>query len=1070
MLYENSRDITRRFDPTMTLVRRQEERDRSRRAHGLGDCDMSSVVGEQIKCAAMMWLARGVIEDPSPTNDPSGTNKGGWVDEINRRYFGSTAPQPWCVSFAWVVVDDACRALGIANPLPGAQTSIVVNGRNDQVWGNTVRTRDAARAKGLRIDQTPVVGCVFRRNSTKPGDGSSGHMGVVVGLVAGGGIVTVEGNQGYSNRVDQYTYTGQEIASSGFEFIHVEAWPGPCTLVPTADCRPSAPPPTSPPPSQGTPVTAKPLTPTPPGTTGGSSSGGGTTSGGSSTTAKKQQCEVVVLTRGMTGAGTLWGQEGTRYLEFGDDAFGANRETSSAYYQRRNGFAVKMLSGSSERTHHSGLGVVRLRTGRLVYIAQEGSKQLEYLFNANLLGQAYGKDRLPIEIGFVRPTGYRYAEELSEIVAGKRSLLDSVKQGYYFRNETGEVYDINEARYHRPENEDLNILGTSITKDNFQNVLRDLEGMPGRDGLKPVVIRFFGEATTLQSIARDVVKVVELVSAIALPYLPDQVRSVFSSEWYAAAQSALKMLASGAQLSVEQILSVSRPLITAIAPSEALPYVDKATRVYREASAGRWGNVATELGVTQAVLDSELGAMGRTIESLLRDATASRLATQIRDTLTNVQSQFTNLQNLSMLDIARRDFELVSTVQSRLSEVSYEATRLPVWQQLFLNGAVGQSLALIPNADQAVGVLMKNAEEIRRNADNTEMIGNLGLAALGFARPAGIFGGLAFEALEKKFQQAVDDAERKGRQLTEFVIPSTLPKEDRECYAYLLRDRYTTFVNQHRTNIIYNDASGGGSTSGGGGSTFGTGGGPSVPVEWESPVVPPVMPPIAFPPVQAPTAPPAGPPKINVPPTVPNEPVYRRDEALITVPPPGVKVGLDCPEGWMWDIFAGRCVRVPAPPPVMPPPPVPPPSVVPPVTYTPPNAQPPAATPPVVPPVTYTPPVATPPKQPEPPPVIQCPPGYGWDDELKSCVPPRTEPPPPRVIECPHGYGWDDVMQACVPPPPPRDFDRTEPVPPPIIRQAEPPPSAPPPAAPAQPVQPSPCCAPASPPACCEYY
>lgn len=49
--------------------------------------------------------------------NPIGSNWGhpvqGWLARVH-----ITQPAPWCMAFAWSMVDDACQQLGLPNPLP----------------------------------------------------------------------------------------------------------------------------------------------------------------------------------------------------------------------------------------------------------------------------------------------------------------------------------------------------------------------------------------------------------------------------------------------------------------------------------------------------------------------------------------------------------------------------------------------------------------------------------------------------------------------------------------------------------------------------------------------------------------------------------------------------------------------------------------------------------------------------------------------------------------------------------------------------------------------------------------
>jgi len=50
------------------------------------------------------------------TGEVGGNNRGPQVEEWLARVHALPG-QPWCVAYAWSMLDDACRALGVANPL-----------------------------------------------------------------------------------------------------------------------------------------------------------------------------------------------------------------------------------------------------------------------------------------------------------------------------------------------------------------------------------------------------------------------------------------------------------------------------------------------------------------------------------------------------------------------------------------------------------------------------------------------------------------------------------------------------------------------------------------------------------------------------------------------------------------------------------------------------------------------------------------------------------------------------------------------------------------------------------------
>lgn len=160
----------------------------------------------QLVCEAESWM--GTVEVPK------GSNGGGRVAELLEYYFGDAAPRAWCTVFVWNVIDRAVRKLGGVHSVPGAS----------MVGGNAKRTYEIA-ARKYRTDTTPAVGSMFFRTTTDPSDTAhSGHMGIVVGW-DGEKLLTIEGNQGESDKVDRYRYEADTLAGWGFRFVHVEETP-----------------------------------------------------------------------------------------------------------------------------------------------------------------------------------------------------------------------------------------------------------------------------------------------------------------------------------------------------------------------------------------------------------------------------------------------------------------------------------------------------------------------------------------------------------------------------------------------------------------------------------------------------------------------------------------------------------------------------------------------------------------------------------------------------------------------------------------------------------------------------
>jgi hypothetical protein len=107
-----------------------------------------------------------------------GKNDGPEVSEWLRRVLRAPG-NPWCAAFAWCMLDDACKAVGVVNPLEpcaGAHL-LMVYARQHRAWG-----REAG------------PGYLFAINHGRSPSGARiGHVGIVVDL-DGDKMTTIEGN------------------------------------------------------------------------------------------------------------------------------------------------------------------------------------------------------------------------------------------------------------------------------------------------------------------------------------------------------------------------------------------------------------------------------------------------------------------------------------------------------------------------------------------------------------------------------------------------------------------------------------------------------------------------------------------------------------------------------------------------------------------------------------------------------------------------------------------------------------------------------------------------------------
>lgn len=161
----------------------------------------TTVIGAEIAQVAKEWARRDCRETIS--------NGGSCIDDVQQQFYGTKRREPYCAAFAWVVVDQACRRVGIPNILP-------------KTPGALDMLRKSKRT-ALPVDKLPTIGSVFYRKTTAR---ASGHIGIVIGMTEAGNLITVEGNNDdrigvFENRLDAVLNS-----SNGWQFIHTDLTPG----------------------------------------------------------------------------------------------------------------------------------------------------------------------------------------------------------------------------------------------------------------------------------------------------------------------------------------------------------------------------------------------------------------------------------------------------------------------------------------------------------------------------------------------------------------------------------------------------------------------------------------------------------------------------------------------------------------------------------------------------------------------------------------------------------------------------------------------------------------------------
>jgi len=123
------------------------------------------------------------------------------LDEIKILYNNKINNEAWCAKFVWAMTNEACKKLGIANPL--IQTA-------------STATLLASARKTLRTDGTPGIGSIFYTTRT-----GGGHVGFVLN-VDGNKFETIEGNTSNSSGEYGVFKKTRDTKTKEYQFIHLE--------------------------------------------------------------------------------------------------------------------------------------------------------------------------------------------------------------------------------------------------------------------------------------------------------------------------------------------------------------------------------------------------------------------------------------------------------------------------------------------------------------------------------------------------------------------------------------------------------------------------------------------------------------------------------------------------------------------------------------------------------------------------------------------------------------------------------------------------------------------------------
>jgi hypothetical protein len=129
-------------------------------------------------------------------------NRSACVDEIQKLYNNKINAEAWCCKFVYAMTNEACKKLGVENPLVQTASTATLLKQAKQV---------------LRTDGTAGVGSIFYTTRT-----GGGHVGFVTD-VDGSKFETIEGNTtSDTGNTDGVWRKTRDVTTKEYQFIHLE--------------------------------------------------------------------------------------------------------------------------------------------------------------------------------------------------------------------------------------------------------------------------------------------------------------------------------------------------------------------------------------------------------------------------------------------------------------------------------------------------------------------------------------------------------------------------------------------------------------------------------------------------------------------------------------------------------------------------------------------------------------------------------------------------------------------------------------------------------------------------------
>ncbi|HVZ39935.1 MAG TPA: hypothetical protein VHI13_11705 [Candidatus Kapabacteria bacterium] len=789
----------------------------------------------------------------------------------------------WCAEFVWVVVDDVCRQLGIPNCLPGWNVALgrakdtleKSRGKLPVVSWSDIKARRGVvvkRASGTVTIGAPEPGQIFYRTSqpSRQSSDSTGHMGLVVAYNASdGSFDTVEGNQGTTNRVARYHYAAADLERYSFEFIHVAECaavkdtpqggiPAPgdaCMALATGHARAHgvvvAPPTTSPATAgsgaAGFAVAASGAA----GASGGGASGSGTPAGAGAGTGdrdcsissmlgvnftslsadQKQRACTDVRIRDLD-VGLLFhyselkrrDTSGRRYVAA--DILGATygiNDATHEFFGTRNGSAVNRRNPARNgRDQHTGLGIFKMRSGRLVYVLAEDSLQWHNVWQNNLIGAGFGDGRDPWRIHLRRSEGSNFAEHMAEALAGDVPLngpssaqlprLEWVAQNG--RQVVAKGVDgggtVN------------NLFSSAFSFSTLQDILDAIEKQDKagetRD-LSPVVVTYNAQPVPWTKSLEQIVQVATMVVSVAIPVAGSFVSASVISTLQSVRDNLDRLMKAVGGLQGGDVVSLALDLGAVFLPETYQQYVAPAKAAYRAAQGKNPGELMralallsrTDLGMDVTKWGQQLiDGVGVDVASIAR--AAAKPFNYVREQVATLQvgQMIGTIADLTASDV---DFarKLLKVTQQRISDVSYLAT-------FVTSLAGGRHPATTPNMGGLARMVAMTGElassiEGKSEGARSDVFAVLSLLGQGFAAPCATFRDLAYQTFRQQAERL------RASNVTAIATPVLLGPEDSECFAYRVRQDVPGMT------VLYGEPTNGGTpvVTGGGASSVSIG-------------------------------------------------------------------------------------------------------------------------------------------------------------------------------------------------------------------------------------------------------